>query len=99
MNTVLRQYIRNKSKTKIIGEVVAIAYDQDFGVGWSLCCKKDRYDKNYGHLKATHRAEHQHLHFQDIPHTVWPYFIKMVTRAEKFFKKPWRFQNVLNGPF
>lgn len=52
---ILRKYIRN-SRGHHKGVVVALKYNNELRVGSSLCCKKDKYDKQVGFGLAVARA-------------------------------------------
>ena len=55
MQTVLKQYIRNK-KNDPRGVVVAVKSEGEVFYGYSLCNPCDKYDKNRGMTIAVNRA-------------------------------------------
>lgn len=78
---VLIQYVRD-NKRKPIGVVVAT----DLGkVGWSLCHKDDKWDKNIALSTAINRADDINTE-GPIPHTVRHIVHHMVDRAKRYYK-------------
>ncbi len=93
MNTLV-QYVRNRKNQKI-GVVVATDKER---LGWSLCCKTDRFDKERGLQIAIGRAtkfEMKHLdsmyqyeHYKTaVPDSVRPTIIKVLKRAKVYYKE------------
>jgi len=93
MNDTISSRIFNK-KHQPIGIVIAVKQplklDQRIRVGWSLACKKDRFNKELGLKIAVNRA------LTDkpgrVPNSIVRNVESMVTRAERYFKG----QNVVN---
>lgn len=55
---IIVQYIKRKNKN--VGVLVALrtyTIDKNFQIGWSLCHKKDKFDKYRGTIIAIKRAE------------------------------------------
>jgi len=48
--------IINPMTTYNIGVMVAIKFNDSIYVGWSKCCKKDRFNKEFGTMVAINRA-------------------------------------------
>ena len=92
------QYVRDRKNRKV---GVVIAYRTDEGnimLGWSLCNKKDKFDKTIALNKATQRAKHIGV-FQKIGNRIWSYnmednvprsitntFINVSERAKRYYK-------------
>lgn len=55
METELLSYIRNKKKSPIGMVVAQKDSNGDVYVGWSLCMKNDKFDKDIGYVKAAMR--------------------------------------------
>lgn len=70
-----------------IGVIVAIDRDR---IGWSLCNKKDTFDKQIGLRIALNRAEfygtNKSFLLEQIPDSIREEIIEMYTRSEKYFK-------------
>jgi hypothetical protein len=81
---MLIEYVRYRGKK--VGVVVATNKHE---IGWSQCCKRDRFDKKRGLEIATGRAK---LGTEAIPakiknkDIVTPILDKMANRAERYFK-------------
>jgi len=102
MQTELKSYIRNKKKTPIGMVIVKKNSNGKVSVGWSLCCKKDKYDKETGYVKASNRQYYidnhefvttdRHIENRSGYHTVWipqsayRTVTNMINRANKYFK-------------
>lgn len=71
-----------KKNKPLVGVVVAIGPNQ---VGWSLCKKGDRFDKQFAVEVAQDRALKGSK--APLPHSVYNEYYAMVNRAEKYFKK------------
>ena len=78
-NYVLIQYIRN-NHGQPRGCVVATGRNQ---VGWSLCNKKDIFNKERALQIAMGRVKISRV---VIPQVVQPYFVKMIGRSQRYFK-------------
>jgi hypothetical protein len=85
----LVQYVRTKHG-KPRGVVVAFR-DITSGViriGWSLCNKRDKFDKDIGKYQASQRASYMYgTQYEVIPHTIAPVYETVRQRAELFFNK------------
>jgi len=79
---MLVEYIKN-SKGKRIGVVVATSPGT---IGWSLCKKCDRFNPNLGLRIAEGRANFGTNLPNNVPYTVYPYMLKMLDRAKRYFK-------------
>jgi len=55
-------------------------------IGWSLCNKKDRFNKDFGLMIAQARAVHSRIKKEDIPRKIIPILEKMEKRAKKYYK-------------
>ena len=78
-NPMLITYIKNK-KNERIGAVVAIDAEK---IGWSLCCKKDRFDRDMALSIAFGRA---HGSNAELPREIKPVFNQMRERSRRYFK-------------
>lgn len=95
MKTELVQYVRNKRR-QIMGVVLARlvlvgpAGKEIVALGWSKCCKKDRFDKDFGLVIARNRAECRAIEDRvsdtDIPQSLKNVYEKVLARAIKYFK-------------
>lgn len=84
-------YVKNKRGEKI-GLILATSFfaspndsdQKEVRLGWSMCCKKDRFDKE----RALQIARGRVVAGTDknVPHTLKPEFFKMVKRSERYFK-------------
>jgi hypothetical protein len=109
MNTELKAYIRKEKKTPTgkvpvkIGMVICKKQpDGKVTIGWSLCRKGDKFDENFGYLKATkrqysifgHNFVKRWLSVTNsesdrvivIPGTAYSSVEKMINRSKKYFK-------------
>jgi len=70
-----------------IGIIVSTARNQ---VGWSLCNKKDQFNKQIGKLIAINRADYYGTNktnlLEEVPDSIRLDVIDMYTRSEKYFK-------------
>jgi hypothetical protein len=79
------QYVRNK-KGRPTGVIVAIKSDQGFNVGYSLCNKKDRFDREMALKIAFGRAE---LHNQipaEVPREICRIIPDFIARCKKYYR-------------
>ena len=84
MTQQLIQYVRNK-QSQPIGVVIAEKISEtNFDVGWSLCCKKDKFNKEVAFKIAAGRLRKGSN--VPIPHKVEPYVNHMIERGAKYFK-------------
>ena len=71
----------------IIGIVVSTEHNK---VGWSLCNKKDRFNKEIGLRIALNRAEYygtnKNFLLEQVPYSIRKDVIEMYDRSEKYFK-------------
>jgi len=78
---MLVKYVKN-NRGNLIGVVVAT---DKHNIGWSLCNKRDRFNKDFGRYIAIGRAEMDST--VDIPHSIINEYIEMKNRALRYFKK------------
>jgi hypothetical protein len=78
---MLIQYVKDKNGQRT-GVVVAV--DRDM-VGWSKCnIKKDKFNQDLAFVKAIGRA--RGISVPKPPVSVEPIFLKMVDRAQRYYK-------------
>lgn len=92
------EYVRDRKNRKV---GVVIAYRTGEGnimLGWSLCDKKDRFDRIIGLNKAIIRAKYldlfqkvgnriwSHNMTDNVPHSVTDTFISVSERAKRYYK-------------
>ena len=84
---MLVKYHRDKH-SRPIGVLVAINIGESFRIGWSLCCKKDVFNKKRAKEIAIGRA--QYYTIEDVekscPQTLRKAFAEMCKRACKYYK-------------
>ena len=80
---MLKQYIRNK-KNNPIGVLLADKIDNDIQLGFSLCSKRDTYNKEKGMQIALHRLHHKGV--LNIPDSINELVDAFELRAAKYFK-------------
>ena len=78
----LVEYVRDKKTNQRIGVVVAV---DSQCVGWSLCRKNDTFDKEFGLMVATGRAEYGSK--VRIPTVIQDTYKKMVERSQAYFQR------------
>lgn len=96
-NKMIWQYVRDRKNRKV-GVVVAYRTDNNIMLGWSLCNKKDKFDKIIALNKASQRAR-QIGDFQKVGDRIWSYnmednvprsitntFINLSQRAKRYYK-------------
>lgn len=70
-----------------IGIIVAIDRNR---IGWSLCNKKDQFNKYIGKRIAINRADYygtnKDLLLEEVPDSIREEIIKMYDRSKKYFK-------------
>jgi len=97
---ILVQYVRKQGRKELledgtvklhrgkpVGIVVAVGKGK---IGWSLCNKTDRWDKEVGKSLAIGRAiddGRTEIELRLIPSTVFPLYLDMVRRSEKYFSR------------
>jgi len=90
MKNQLIKYIRNPKTREPRGVVVAFNENGKVHIGWSLCSKEDKWDKDLGFKIAVNRAyfhaENELLGYK-VAQSAYPDFRKMVERSKKFFKE------------
>jgi len=89
MKTEIFQYVRDKKNQKV-GLVLAVKLDDYFmGVGWSRCCKRDRFNKDMAFRIARGRAAVGDFYdtSKNAPRDVKKIVDKMVDRADRYFFK------------
>ena len=77
------QYIRTKDRQKI-GVLIACQIDGKIRFGWSLCCKKDKFDKYRGIEIAYGRASR--TCYLTIPPSIMYSFINFISRCKRYYK-------------
>lgn len=85
----IHQYLTGEHGQRV-GVLIAVAEkDDDFvSVGWSLCSKRDRFDRVRGLEIAEGRAE-KIGHWGDVPPSLEKYDLNgFQERAAKYFKRP-----------
>jgi hypothetical protein len=80
---MLKEYIRNK-RGNPIGILLSDNYAGVIEFGYSLCHKKDTYDKEKGHLIALGRLHHPK--FLDFPNSIHEQYYRFQERSKKYFK-------------
>lgn len=84
MTKQLIEYVRNE-ESQPIGVVIAEKVsDESFNIGWSLCCKKDKFDKKMAFKIALGRLRRGSN--VSLPYKVEPYYRRMIERGVKYFK-------------
>lgn len=55
---LFKQYINNYRSASLnrIGVMVAVNFNNSIHIGWSKCCKKDKFNKDFGTMVAINRA-------------------------------------------
>lgn len=81
MGKTIYSWVRN-SKGHKVGVVLASGRSQ---IGWSLCCKKDKFDKQKALELALVRATENSK--EEVPHTIKTSYEKMVKRSKAYFKE------------
>lgn len=92
---MLMRYVRKEGRKEVLedgtvklhrGKPVGVVVAIDKGkIGWSLCNKTDRWNREVGKNLAIGRAVNGIVAGKLIPQTVFPVFLDMVRRAEKYF--------------
>ena len=93
---MILQYVRNRHNQKC-GVVVAYKKQEKVMIGYSLCNKKDRYDKLIGLNKAINRAQSidsfqiygNEIYDKDglkIPFSVMNTVLKVIDRGRRYYK-------------
>jgi len=83
------QYVRDSHRNRV-GVVVAIptpdANDTKYSIGWSKCCKKDKFNIERGLMIAVNRAKHGLNPEVEIPRCVQLTIEAVVERAVRYYK-------------
>lgn len=79
--TILKKYVRNKDRSRR-GVIVATMN----GTGWSLCCRKDKYDNEIALKIAVNRANYCGNKTLKIPAQLAGIISEMDLRRRKYFK-------------
>lgn len=79
------QYIRN-NKGKPLGILVATKDDKGFSIGYSLCNKRDRFDKERGLDIAFGRADTWTLIPHDMPRVISENVPGFLERCKKYYR-------------
>jgi hypothetical protein len=80
---MLKEYIRNKQGNPI-GILLSDNYAGVIEFGYSLCNKKDTYNKEKGHLIALNRLHNPK--WLDLPYSIDKQYNRFVERSKKYFK-------------
>lgn len=84
---MLKEYVRDRRTNQLKGCVVAIKENDKVAIGHSLCCPKDKFDKQFATKLAVERAKKVlDGRETEIPQSVSATHTKMFHRASKFFK-------------
>lgn len=86
---MIKQYVRRHSNRVKIGMFVAEAFVGEDGtdcykIGWSLCCKKDKFTPNLGEAIAVGRMNSPNINM--IPDSIKDDKEKFLERCQKYFK-------------
>lgn len=76
-------YIRNR-KGKPVGVLVAVKNEQGYSVGYSLCCKRDRFCKEMGLRIALGRANGT---AEPVPHPVRRALPEFTARCQRYYRE------------
>jgi hypothetical protein len=79
---MIYEYVRDRNGHPL-GVVVALGKKE---VGWSLCNKKDRFDRDFALKIASGRAMHSNIKRNKIPKKILPTLDKMEDRAKRYYK-------------
>lgn len=89
MERQLIKYLRKDKTKEPKGIIVSFTEDNKIYVGYSLCSKRDAWDKELGFKIAINRA----YFYGDNEYQIYPIaqsakneFVKMIERSERFFK-------------
>jgi hypothetical protein len=66
------------------GPIIGCVLASPKGIGWSLACKKDLFDRDVALNTAFARSIHGTN--KPTPHTIKPYWEKMLERVTSYFK-------------
>lgn len=83
LKNVLVRYVRDNKKNGSLKGVIVGTKD---GVGWSLCCKKDRFNKDLGLSIAIDRATVGTGVKVQIPAEISSHLMSMEDRRKRYFK-------------
>lgn len=82
---VLIKYIRKNGKNSMpIGVVVSTSLGE---IGWSLCHKDDKWDKEKGKTIAINRAHASHVRDIVVPNSIKDAVNSMIERSKLYFGK------------
>ena len=79
---MIYEYVRDRNGHPL-GVVCALGKKD---IGWSLCNKKDRFNKDFGLKIASARAVRSRIKRKDIPRRIIPILEKMEERAKRYYK-------------
>jgi len=82
MSTLI-EYIKDKKNNRR-GVLVATKETVGFSIGWSLCCKKDKFNREFGQDIAIGRAERNSR--MKTPHSIHDKMVRFHNRAQRYFK-------------
>lgn len=80
------QYVRNNKRIPH-GVIVAVKCEDGFRIGYSLCNKKDRFNKRMALKIALGRAEIGSFYVVQPPHPVAKIVPAFVERCKKYYKE------------
>lgn len=92
----IKKWIHSNQGHKI-GLLIAVKDGNHIGIGWSKCCKRDKFDKHlaeqiaYGRAmiyNIDHSLEIDFAVHNTLPFAIEKEFGKFVQRAKKYFKIP-----------
>ena len=83
------EYHRNTHRQPIGCFVAQKMNDEEVRYGWSLCCKKDKFNKRFGLQLAFNRVEKYDVDamIKKIPESMIDQFCRFTQRAARYFKK------------
>jgi actin-like ATPase involved in cell morphogenesis len=84
MNKTIIQYVRNRKGLRI-GAIVATKSENGFNIGYSLCNKKDRFNKEMALKIAFGRAEFE-LVSPEIPRDISKMLPEFIERCKKYYR-------------
>lgn len=83
------EYHRNKSREPIGCLIAYKVSDEEVRYGWSLCCKKDRFNREFGISTALGRSKKYDVDslIEKIPESMIDHFCEFSRRAAKYYKR------------
>lgn len=84
---MIKQYITRGKKNNKQGLLVAYSVADDVHIGYSLCSKKDEFDKAFAHIISIDRAIVWNKKVEiTIPHSIRKEFYKFIGKCSRYFK-------------